>query len=719
MKFIKQISFLIVFSMLLGNTTFYSQSFIPKKGGIAFRTDDNFSLADFQTMKEKFNPYPNYHFSVALNFGASYEEDDNSIVNFSDPEYLDMVRTLQTAGHEIMDHTPNHRTNYFLTEFPAIDYLNPTDTLLGVDHIIDLGNGKTKVCLEFNDVNVTGITKDGTCDVNDNKLTPVLGDFGVFNNRYDLSSTNADTIYIFLESIDQLFFVSEILPDSSEITIQDVWEDDVNLGNIEDVNFYIFTRANRLSVNGLRVLASESIKILDSLNYNYGYTIERPYSWIQPGGRHPVISMAELSEALTPLEYTAGASFGDTPQSFKVFNEYDPDPENVKRFGMQWEDFNEDLISWNLTKIKEKIADGIAKHKVMIGHNHFYADTVNSPYYVPVEEYFTRVEEILSWCDSNSIDVNTYSEWADILYNPANDTYANVFPTLNVNLDDSTNALNPNGWPDSYNPRTNSSHGVWQQDANAPSNDNYCFSTTSGGWGWTLFKINDLGGVEKGENEFEIWTKGNHNSNRVEVIFSFPNTNVSNISYEFPAASLVWTKYNLSQSLNSNKLLVIPDSISVITVEAKIKKIFGSDSVKVSGMKLFKKAIISADLKVNLEGAFVAGTMATSTSFQNAVPTLQPFNMFPWNYAIGTESFELLPQNAVDWVLVELRDGTAANTMVKRKAGLVKDDGIIINADDGLPISFEIAEGDYYVVIYHRNHLPVMSSSKVPFYLSN
>ena len=100
--------------------------------------------------------------------------------------------------------------------------------------------------------------------------------------------------------------------------------------------------------------------------------------------------------------------------------------------------------------------------------------------------------------------------------------------------------------------------------------------------------------------------------------------------------------------------------------------------------------------------------------FQNVVPTGQPFNTVPWTYT-GTESFTTLPTNVIDWVLVELRNGTTSDTMVKRKAGLVKNDGTIINADDGLPISFEIAEGNYYVVIYHRNHLPIMSATPVTF----
>ncbi|MCB9247691.1 MAG: hypothetical protein H6613_03730 [Ignavibacteriales bacterium] len=42
---------------------------------------------------------------------------------FSDPNYLTLVHSIEDAGHEIMDHTPNHRTNYFITSFPVDIFL--------------------------------------------------------------------------------------------------------------------------------------------------------------------------------------------------------------------------------------------------------------------------------------------------------------------------------------------------------------------------------------------------------------------------------------------------------------------------------------------------------------------------------------------------------------------------------------------------------------------
>ncbi|MCB0732517.1 MAG: hypothetical protein KDC88_15950, partial [Ignavibacteriae bacterium] len=501
-----------------------------------------------------------------------------------------------------------------------------------------------------------------------------------------------------------LFFIESFNTNKTEAIIKDLWEEDIDLGIHQNINFYKFTRSNRLSVDGLNVLASETKKIALDLG------IVPPKTWIQPGGRHPIISMAELSAALTPLGYTAGASFGDTPQSFKVFNEYDPD--DFKKFGIQWEDFNEDHSNQNLTKNKVLISDGIAKHKVMIGHNHFY-DLGTSPF-VPKSEYFTKIENLLDWCKTNKIDVKTYFEWANILYEQIPDPYENVFPPLNINLDDSTNSLNPNGWPDGYYPRTDGGHGIWEEDLTAPDSSGFCYRAK--GWNSRIFLVQGLGGIEKGEQNFEIWTKGDyHNNHKIDVKIKFPDNNYSPITFQFPANTANWTKYNLSKSINSNKSLIIPADVSSLAEVVNHNPNI-NPPIKVSGMYLAKKKPkIPIDLKIMLEGSYGNNiTMNIDPNFQALIPDDQPFNKDPWNYTIEDE-FENLPTGTIDWVLVELRKTIDANSMETRKAALLLNDGTIINAD-GTQFDIQVAEGNYYVVIHQRNHLSVMSASTIPFY---
>ena len=69
----------------------------------------------------------------------------------------------------------------------------------------------------------------------------------------------------------------------------------------------------------------------------------------------------------------------------------------------------------------------------------------------------------------------------------------------------------------------------------------------------------------------------------------------------------------------------------------------------------------------------------------------------------------------VDWVFIELRDKTAAGTVVATRAALLQRDGDIVSPSDGIsPIAFSNnIPGNYFISIRHRNHLGVMSKNKI------
>jgi hypothetical protein len=65
-----------------------------------------------------------------------------------------------------------------------------------------------------------------------------------------------------------------------------------------------------------------------------------------------------------------------------------------------------------------------------------------------------------------------------------------------------------------------------------------------------------------------------------------------------------------------------------------------------------------------------------------------------------------LGNNAIiDWVYVELRQGTpGATTVTATKAGLLQKDGDIVGMDGVSPLQFNAPAGNYYIAIRHRNH---------------
>ncbi|MCB2220721.1 MAG: hypothetical protein KQI35_10015 [Bacteroidetes bacterium] len=126
-----------------------------------------------------------------------------------------------------------------------------------------------------------------------------------------------------------------------------------------------------------------------------------------------------------------------------------------------------------------------------------------------------------------------------------------------------------------------------------------------------------------------------------------------------------------------------------------------------------------ADIKVMLEGPFTGSMMSTTLNEQDVIPLSQPYNTSPWNYN-GTESVTTIPSpDIVDWILLELRqapyvDYATSSAVETRKAAFLKSNGDIV-AMDGMTLPrFDIVPSDdYYLVIWHRNHLGVLSAQPI------
>jgi len=125
---------------------------------------------------------------------------------------------------------------------------------------------------------------------------------------------------------------------------------------------------------------------------------------------------------------------------------------------------------------------------------------------------------------------------------------------------------------------------------------------------------------------------------------------------------------------------------------------------------------LTVDLTAFLEGPYAYGSMDTNLLQGGVIPLSQPFNTAPWNYA-GTESVSSFPQYTVDWVLIEIRDAADAAsatsaTVIDRQAAFVNYTGAIVASDgsSNLVLTGPVTQ-NLFVVIYHRNHLSVMSAT--------
>ncbi|NOX48048.1 MAG: hypothetical protein GXO89_13825 [Chlorobi bacterium] len=124
---------------------------------------------------------------------------------------------------------------------------------------------------------------------------------------------------------------------------------------------------------------------------------------------------------------------------------------------------------------------------------------------------------------------------------------------------------------------------------------------------------------------------------------------------------------------------------------------------------------LDLDVLVFLEGPYTSGNMNTTLRDEGQIPLDQPYNVSPWFYT-GTENVPGIPDNVVDWVLIDLRDAnsaTAANpsTSVEIQAAFVLNNGSVVGLDGSSVLQFSATvSNEPYIVIWHRNHLGVLST---------
>lgn len=269
---------------------------------------------------------------------------------------------------------------------------------------------------------------------------------------------------------------------------------------------------------------------------------------------------------------------------------------------------------------------------------------------------------------------------------------------------------------------------------------------------WTLTIADGLGSGGFGEVEFKSFTLTVNKSNTPDMNLSFQNgtssasetggsaTVVATLSAA--AASDVTVNLGFSGTATNNTDFTASTSAIVITAgdlsgtstlnfsddgldetdESIIVDISSVSNANEGSGNQIIATITDDDLttsvasRVYLEGAF-NGTNLNTTLNAN-IPVNQPYTN---NGHAGGESAGSPPAAAVDWVLVELREaGSAAaatgSTRVGSAAGFLMSDGSV-KATDGtsdLTITAQNVTGSsFFVVVYHRNHLSLMSASAI------
>lgn len=559
----------IVTILLLVTNHTVSQTY-SKQGGLFFRVDDNQPIVKWKEYADLFDKY-GFKFSFALNLAIVPDA-----VN-----YFDMIRDFQKRGHEFMDHTPNHYTVFF-TDPNSFQYKNH----IGVDHI----SGE-KVCLKYREI-------DTAAQYHGGGFANIQGDtvFSQTNGGFKLFGLQTIYSRIFFPTLNLLCAFSVVKADDDSdidtLIIKSNWYENIKIPKTNNVPYKIVSSYDIiLPDESVALLAERTLTLCKENN------IQRPFSWIQPGGLFVYLPVQQIKKIY-------GDNYGYTSASdveltaLKVFNEYDP--QDVKRFAMKWSDFNEDFNSF--FSFKKLIADQIAKHRVLAGHSHF-GNLLGG-----WDGYIKRMDSILSWCKDKNIAIRTQNVWANILYTTTPNPYENIFPPLSVDL-------NEDGNPDGYYDKIGYTNGILDTTDSPSTELRNSYSISKSG---SICYISGLAGLEKGEDDFYISTKGSPGDS-VEVVFSFPEKNGSSTKFKYPASSLDWITYGTEHSTTSAKTLTIPFDVSYCDVRVSCSN-YASGIVKVGGFVLRKK--ITEPIKII---SLPVTTVKTDTDYEYYVQTVAKF----------------------------------------------------------------------------------------------
>lgn len=136
------------------------------------------------------------------------------------------------------------------------------------------------------------------------------------------------------------------------------------------------------------------------------------------------------------------------------------------------------------------------------------------------------------------------------------------------------------------------------------------------------------------------------------------------------------------------------------------------------GTTTLGEGALKISLKVFLQGAYTSGLMNDNLRTSGLMPLTEPYTGLGFSQVGGgAEMIDAAVLTStgndaiVDWMFIELRDKADKSIVLRSQDVLIQRDGDIVGLDGKSAINFAgMAEDDYYIYIYHRNHLGIQSA---------
>uniref|UniRef100_UPI002606C037 hypothetical protein n=1 Tax=uncultured Lacinutrix sp. TaxID=574032 RepID=UPI002606C037 len=182
-------------------------------------------------------------------------------------------------------------------------------------------------------------------------------------------------------------------------------------------------------------------------------------------------------------------------------------------------------------------------------------------------------------------------------------------------------------------------------------------------------------------------------------------------SYEWRLTNNGWTESTLTNEVT------IPNIMESGTLYVSAVNECGSSIEESLYIRTSPPLELSLTLKVFLQGAALnpnigeESLMRDDIRIAGLIPTTSPYmDMITCDAAV----FNITGDNAiVDWIWVELRDATTNTTILSSQSALLQRDGDVVGVDGISSLTFSQAPNNYYIVLKHRNHLGIMTTTPI------
>ncbi len=437
----------IAIGLLAGSFLLHAGEGIPKQAGVAFRFDDNKPPRQWKEMGELFEKH-GCRLSLALISQA-----------LNGKEAQEVLQALSAKGHAMMDHTPNHaiyqiqaRTPQEFEEYaklPIVDHADPQTRKVYFKYELNAahpGNRKFSGAIRNGELCEYPANMNGQLGYTRKILEPSTG------KVYGIRILNGKKMLC--------SFWGE------KIAVPDQKGEFVLLAS---------NAAIQPSKDLLRFMAETSRKNFLAIG------LPAPRTWIQPGGWECFVSWDRIADVYgKEFGYLSGDAIPGSSQTRRnVFN--DPNPVQG-RFTMT-PDFTGPDNGQDFQAMKHHIANSVARNQSIVFISHMSIHRVSGGW----EAFIKGYDELLQWLRKHDIPVKTQEEWAEILYSKKPQPDTNILPPLTRDIDE-------DGKPDGYELTKGASADLKTGIVTIP----------AGG----KLHISDVGGVEKGSNNFSISVKG-------------------------------------------------------------------------------------------------------------------------------------------------------------------------------------------------------------------